>query len=388
MGTGKKIMLISLAAVSVVLFSYLFLNVRCNIKGHFEGFYLLHDHGAGTYEFADHLFVGEGKDLIYGKDLPLNPSGMLGALLPTHDEDKSHLHCDWSPRDGSGRVSQYFADGTQLVTYFGRYLDEDAEVHGLFVGGGMPDTVAKNVNYNMNNSGMTYGDGKRWYHIWCSVNEGIGIPDSEKMLTPAMWRFLGSRVVSKSPSSVIITSSHGVTISGVPLNIDRRVSFAAGESYFTLAIRITNKGSVPVTYEYNYGDEPWVGYYGTSLGDVGWVKDRVLNYEEVLDSSKYQYAGIADLGNRVIGEKPIYTNLANFIEWFGPERPMVYIANRQGYPPLPGAKNPLESNERFIGLEWVRSLQPGETAEIRLAIGMAAYDPRRGLPVKPETTWK
>ncbi len=388
MHKGKNILLLSLAALFAVLFVFLFRNVHYNIKGHFEGLYLLHEREAGKYEFADHLFVGEGKSLIYGKDLPFSRDGLVGQLLSPHNDDRPHLHYEWSPRDGSGFVSQHFTNGTQLVTYFGRYLDDDAEVHGLFVGGGLPDTVARNQNYNMNNSGMTFGDGTKWYHIWCSVNEGIGPPNSENMLTPSKWRFLGSRVVQKSDTRVVITSSHAVTIGDVPLRIERRATFAAGESYFTLQIGITNTGTVPVSYEYNYGDEPWVGYYGTSLGDVGWVKDRVIDYEEVLDTNRYRYAGIADLGNPVIGERPIYSNLANFIEWFGDERPAAYIANREGYPPLPGQKIPLESTERFIGLEWARTLQPGETADIRLAIGMAPYDPRQGVPVKPPTSWK
>ena len=96
---------------------------------------------------------------------------------------------------------------------------------------------------------------------------------------------------------------------------------------------------------------------------------------------------MVDSGNRVIGEQPVYSNLANFIEWSGDERPFVYFAN-SGAPPKPGTEIPLESNERYLGLEWQRSLAPGETATIRLAIGMAGYDRKTGLPVKPVTGWK
>lgn len=388
MQTGKKILLLSLAALSVALFAFLFQNVRYSIKGHFEGLYLLHDREAGKYELADHLFVGEGKSLIYGKNFTLLQQSFLGKYLPSHNEDRPHLHSDWNPHDGSGVVSQHFPNGTQLVTYFGRYLDGYEEVHGLFVGGGMPEVVEADTNYNMNKSGMTFGDGRRWYHIWCSVNEGIGSVGSKMIMTPSTWKFLGSRVENRSDSNVVITSNHQVELNGVPVRVDRRASFSAGDPYFTLQIGITNQGTVPVTYEYNYGDEPWVGYYGTSLGDVGWVKDRLLYYEEMIDSSTYRYAGIVDSGNRVIGEQPIYTNLANFIEWFGPERPLVYIANSQGHLPQAGKEIPLESNERFIGLVWQRTLLPGERAQIQLAIGMATFDPRRGVPVKPQTTWK
>jgi len=388
MRTAKKFQLTFLAALFAIICAYLFLNVRFNVKGHFEGFYLLRDRVAGRYEFADHLFVGKGKYLVYGKDLSFLRQSVVSRFISPKDSDRPHLHCEWNPHDGSGLVSQHFPNGTQLVTYFGRYLDGDEEVHGLFVGGGMPETAASNVNYNMNNSGMTFGDGKRWYHIWCSVNEGIGPIDASVMLTPSKWKFLGSRVERKSPENVVIISSHSLEISGQPVRIDRRVSFTAGESYFTLEIRITNQGSGPLHYLYKYGDEPWVGYYGTALGDVGWVRDRLASYEEVIDTSRYGYAGIADTGNRVIGEQPVYTNLANFIEWFGTEIPYAYIANNQGYPPPKGAKVPLESNERFIGLEWGRNIPPGGVTVIRLAIGMADFDQKSGLPVKPRTSWK
>lgn len=384
---AKKLAHLSLAAVAAALIGFIALHVRSDIKGHFEGFYLLHDRQAGNYEFADHLFVGEGKSLIYGKDFSGPLQRFINRIIPAHDTGRNHLHTDWNPHDGCGMVSQHFADGTQLVTYFGRYLDALEEVHGLFVGGGLPDSVAANTNYNMNNSGMTFNDGNRWYHIWCSVNEGIVAQGDEEVQTPSHWRFLGSRVVSRSDNRVVISSSHALTLRGVPLTMERTATFAAGERYFTLKIALTNRGNLPLNYEYTYGDEPWVGYYGTSLGDVGWVADRLINYEEVVDSGKYHYAGMVDSGNRVIGERPVYTNLANFIEWFGPERPFVFLANQE-HPPQPGSRIPLESNERFIGLAWDRQLQPGETTAILLAIGMATVNPRTGLPEKPPTTWK
>lgn len=359
-----------------------------NITGHFEGFYLLREKGTGKYEVADHLFVGAGQNLIYGTTIETGWLRLVGTLLPQHNESGPHLHVDWNPKDGSGYVDNRLADGTRLVTYFGRYLDNDREVHGLFVGGGLPDTVAQNVNYNMNNSGMTFHNGRTWYHIWCSVNEGIAFAGGGRALTPASWQFLGSKVVARSSSNVVITSSHEVRYGYVPLRIERRASFTGGEPYFSLEIRITNHGKVPIDYAYNYGDEPWVGYYGMALGDVGWVPDRLVSHEEIIDSRRYSYAGMADLGNRACGEKPIYSNLANFIEWLGDERPLVYFSNDGNSPEGRKEKPPLESNERFIGLQWYRTLFPGATQTLRLNIGMALVNTRTGLPVKPATTWK
>jgi hypothetical protein len=387
MSISKRILIICsiLASLAAVIDHF----VNFEISGHFEGLYLTRHAGTKTYEFSDHLIVGKESKLLFARNLSNSYYRMAKRLFPKLGNQRSHLYAEWNPWDGSGLVSSSFPDGTGLVTYLGRYLDADKEVHGLFVGGGVPETIEQNNNYNMNNSGMTYFDGKRWYHIWCSVNEGIGSAETGVILTPSKWEFIGSGVESRSSEKVIITSKHKVVIDGIPANISRKMHFTAGANYFNLEIRIKNVGSTPLKYIYIYGDEPWVGYYGTSLGDVGWVKDRIVSYEESIDTNKYSYLGMADIGNRIIGEQPRYSNLANFIEWFGPEQPAVaYFTNDMKHLPEADKKVPLESNERFVGLHWERWLKPAESATIRLAIGMAFLNPQTGIPEKPPTTWE
>ncbi|NJD91922.1 MAG: hypothetical protein FIA91_10475 [Geobacter sp.] len=380
-------LLIPLAIVSLLLMANVV--ATTHFEGHFEGLFLFKDNHTGKYLLTDHLFVGKEKQLKYAIKFSNSTYKMVGRLFPHHKEGVDHLHVEWNPKDGSGFVSNYFANGTGLVTYLGRYLDDEEEVHGLFVGGGLPETVESNMAYNMNNSGMTYYDGKRWYHIWCSVNEGIANPLSGNSFTPSKWKFLGSRVEKRTDSNVIITSSHLFAINDVPLKIDRKMSFAAGEPYLNLDIKVTNTGTAPVSFIYLYGDEPWVGYYGTSLGDVGWTADGIVEHETFIDTKTHSFIGMADLGNRLIGERPVYTNLADFIEWPQEARPdKAYFVNDQAKMPQKGAKVPLESNERFLGLEWLRTLQPAEATTIRLAIGMAPYNPASGTPQKPATTWK
>jgi hypothetical protein len=389
MKTQKFILITALpmAVIALLLLTDVF--VETDFFGHFEGIYLLKDPKGNKFELTDHLYVGREKQILYAIDFTANRYARFRQLLPEHREDHNHLHCEWNPRDGSGIVTNQFPDGTALVTYLGRYLDDNQEVHGLFVGGGLPETVESNVSYNMNNSGMTYFDGKRWYHIWCSVNEGITSALSGKSYTPSKWEFIGSGLEKKSDRTVVITSSHRVVVDTVPLRIDRRMTFTAGEYYLNLEIRITNIGTGPLNFKYLYGDEPWVGFYGTSLGDVGWTKDGIVSHEEFVDTTRHTYVGIADLGNRAIGEQPVYTNLADFIEWFGPERPdFAYFTNNLAHLPIKGSKVPLESNERFVGLQWDNMLAPEQSKTIRLAVGMAFINPKTGLPEKPPTYWK
>lgn len=388
MSTRKQFLLI--AAIFAGLFALANFFVDFQIAGQFEGVYLTRNQGSKVYELSDHLIVGQEKKLVFARTFNNSYYRMAKRLFPKLGKGANHLYCEWNPWDGFGLVSSSFPDGTGIVTYLGRYLDDEKPVHGLFVGGGVPETVEQGFNFNMNNSGMTYFDGQRWHHIWCSVNEGLGSAATGAILTPSQWEFIGSGVESRSSDLVIIASRHKVVIDGVPVSISRKMYFTAGAPYFNLEIRLRNIGSTPLKYFYLYGDEPWIGFYGTSLGDVGWVQGRLVPYEETIDTKKYSYLGMADIGNRVIGEQPIYTNLANFIEWFGPEQPeSAYFTNDLNLNQLPKAdkKIPLESNERFLGLQWERSLNPAESATIRLAIGMASLNPLTGIPEKPPTAW-
>lgn len=391
--SGNKLtkLLLPILGISIALVIIFNHYVAIHIAGHFEGFYLVRIKNSPSkkYEFSDHLFVGREKEIVFTIDLQSGHLSWIKELLTRNQGENNHLLVEWNPRGGNGMVSSCFADGTKLVTYLGRYLDDGQEVHGLFVGGGLPATVESNVSYNMNNSGMTYFNGKRWYHIWCSVNEGIGSAVSGVALSPSKWEFIGSKVERRSKDNVVINSSHKAVLDGIPLKIERHAYFTAGETYFNLEIMVTNLGDRPLAFNYLYGDEPWIGYYGTSLGDVGWVKDRLVNYEEIIDLKKYNFIGMADLGNSVTGEKPIYTNLANFLEWYDGEQPnMAYFTNDMNKMPQPGKKIPLDSNERFLGLVWERSLQPSESSTIRLAVGMAMLNPKTGIPEKPQTRWK
>jgi len=77
--------------------------------------------------------------------------------------------------------------------------------------------------------------------------------------------------------------------------------------------------------------------------------------------------------------------IANFLEWFGNERPVAYFSNGPtDGPQTRNRKMPLSSNTRFIGLLWEpRTLQPDESVRYTLAIGMAGNNPLTGFPKKP-----
>ena len=372
-------------SVMVITISLLF-KVRFDIKGHFDGIFLLKGLHDGTYELKDDLYVGDAERIISYIDFA-DPRYRISRMFNHFKLGQAHLYYEWDAKDGSGFFRNFFPNGTQLLTCFGRFEDGKTKepVQGLFVGGGLPASVIGRNDWFMNETGMAYFDGSRWYHIWCNVNEGLYAIKNFKIYD-TQWKFLGSKVIDESRFSVVVSSSHQLADGATPLRMDRYVYINAGEPYFFLTIKLTNTGQIPVEFIYTYGDEPWVGNYGSSKGNVGWVKDRLINYEMQIDSSIYSYAGFYHYGNDAIGEGHNFTHTANFIEWFGKDKPDVYFANAGGNlrDTTGKAKIPLSSNERFIGLEWKpKVLYPGQSIVYNLAIGKADYNPKTDLPLIP-----
>lgn len=359
---------------------------RFDIKGHHEGLFLLKGRDWRPFEFKDDLYLGDGNRLLLHFD-----TDRIRNLLPMlnrREAGKAYLKYVWDATDGSGYVVNVFPDGKQLMTSFSRFTEDDGKiVHGIFVGGGLPDSVRLDSVNGGNDTGMAWFDGTRWYHVWCNVNEGIGQKSSSGSgISPSGWKFLGSRVLNQSNTRLVLESEHEVVIAGVPLLIRRHAYFTAGEPFFRLGITMTNVGTRPLPFTYSYGDEPWLGDFGRGLGNVGWVRDRLVRHEEILDPHEYSYAGMLDIGNEAAGDPPDlhYTGIANFLAWPGFEHPTAYFANSRFGPNghTPGIF-PLSSNERFIGVQWdFQPLPPGESRMIYLVVGKAETGPR-GIPSLP-----
>ena len=371
---------------SVLLTLALVVSTHFNISGPVEGIFLLKGKQGSLLEIKNDLYLGDGSRLLLGIDFG-SPRFRFFNRFRQHRLDEAYLYYEWDKHDGTGYVRNFMPGGRQLLTCFARYEENNSEnVNGLLVGGGLPDDVKGDDAVKMNETGMAYFDGKRWYHIWCSVNEAISSGSNGRAILPSRWKFLGSKVLKESEKALAITSRHEIVVDNVPLRMDRYAYFRAGDPYFILSIRITNMGKDPVSYFYLYGDEPWVGNYGTSAGNVGWVRDGLVNYVQWVNTDKYSYIGMYDHGNSAIGESGGFTDMANFIEWFGNNKPAdAYFSNNPNdYPKTMFEKVPLSSNERFMGLQWgPLMLQPGQSDRYVLAIGKAGNDPKTGFPVKP-----
>lgn len=384
-GISKRPARAAIIAVCVTLTLAAVLLTRFNFNKHFEGVYVLRGEGIRLVELKNGLLLGEEGRLVWGHDFE-DPRIVHARAEDPGRPGQAYLEYEWDPATGSGFVSNHYPGGRTLQTVFSRYEGEDGNTtHGLFVGGALSRAVESRDPLARNNSGMSYFDGTRWLHIWCNANETVATGHMDTFVTPSGWRYIGSRVERVSDTVLVLSSTHSLTVEGAPLRVRKTASFRAGDTYFLSTIEFRNTGDRPAIFAYGYGDEPWLGNFGSSGGNVGWVEGRIIQTVGAVDTRRYGYAGMFDYGNDLLGQGHGFTMAANFIQWFGPDRPEAFFSNKPDEFPGKYADAPLRGNSRFVGLMWgpVR-LDPGETRSFTYAVGMASYDERRGMPVKPD----
>lgn len=365
------------------------LGVRLDITGDWEGLYLLAGPGK-VLTVTDDLFPEDSDLYVTGFALTWFKKSVIAQKCNALSD--SSLSVSWNEKQGRGYVKNFFNDGRKLLINLSRFKNEEGVLtSGVFLGGGLPTSDPDCRIKDKDETGMSYFDGGRWYHIWCSVNEAV-LPASgnSSPVYPQQWRFLGSRILENSANNISIVSHHWFTVDGVPLFVEKYFFYEAGNAFFTLVTRVKNVGVKPVAFYYLYGDEPWVGHFGTAKGNVGWLKNGLVKTESEIDTKINSYAGLVDYGNDLAGESRRFTGKANFIEWDKSSRPdMAYFSNVAGrFDQSKGGKSPLNNNDcRFLGMEWgPRPLEPAQSFSFTLAIGMAGNDAITGLPVKPVTT--
>lgn len=353
----------------LAILAALFATTKVTITGNWYGVYLLARPAGRPLALKDDLRLGDGPNLIAGVSF-----SRLRALVAPDGPRRASLALEWNEEDGSGLVRNRLEDGRELVTLFGRNLDDEGiDVRGLFVGGAIPEVAESS---DQNQSGMALHDDRGWNHVWCNSNETLYDDTSQTFLPPGRWKFLGAKVViDGAPDRIVLRSEHEVALPEGELRVDRFAYFKAGRPYFRLGINVMNLSDGPVRISYLYGDEPWVGEFGSAEGNQGWVEGAIVPTVEFVDPGSHRWAGIVDVDSGV----------ANFISWDGAVRPdRVFFGNRSGTPRPADLGHPLDSNEIFLGMEWrTRTLGPGELLSLQLTLGLAELQPD-GIPRLPD----
>lgn len=376
---------ISIILISLPLFVFATLS-DVTIEDNYKGFFVLKKKDGFGIEIKNDFYPDDVDRLIVAFDFE-DFYEKFGIDKIFSEKSYPRLNYIWDEKNGRGVVKNQLDENRKIYTTFSRFKDDNGFVpKGLFVGGGLPHSLRANVPEKLSDTGMAYFDGNDWFHIWCSANEGISAGvDFGLKLPPSLWKFEGSKILKDTNSELIIKSSHSVDFDNSTMKIERYAFFKAGEPYFILVIKFKNIGKNIMKFIYVYGDEPWIGEYGTSAGDVGWVEDGLILHEGSIDIKKYNYVGFYDYGNDAIGETHYFTKLANFIEWIGDEsKPdLVYFSNEVAKFAINRLVPLYSNNNRNLGIEWgPKTLKPGESITLTLAIGMV-IDYTSGYPKKP-----
>ncbi len=383
----KHLLFIAAVAVSACI-ALLAAKIDFNFDPAIEGFFILKGEKGHWLELTDDLVPEDARRLIWA--MPRYPFMTKVESVKCVDASLPCIDFKWNKKRGRGFIRNTWPDGSKLIINLGRFKDSNGKYPaGLFIGGGLPPSDPDYQYLNSEETGMTYFDGRRWYHVWCNVNEGMVSPFQPMVPSyPSDWEFKGSWIRENNGRDLTIESRHRLTIDGIPADFRRLLFYTAGTSYVILETEFTNRGKVGLPFQYMYGDEPWVGDFGSSAGDVGWMGKELIGAEREIDTQKNTSFGMFDYGNELAGEDHHFTGVANFLEWPKKERPdKAYISNFGGGVINPEKIVPLVSRtNRFIGLQYgPQILRPGESYRFTIAVGMAGRDPKTGFPVKPRT---
>ena len=296
----------------------------------------------------------------------LDATGLFNKLFETvvSATQTPLLDLSYDTIKGRGLIKEFRPDGTRLEIALSRHTEREGEPAGVIIGGDFPPGDS---GMQREGGGMAVFDGSRWIHIWCTANEGIAVSRGGAVYEPHKWNYITSRVVKKDDREVIIESTHDVSLNSDPVLITRRLSHHAGDDFVTLMIRIANAGERAIFYDYAYGDEPWLGRFGSSEGEVGWDEGGLISREQYIDPSRSSFAGFADVGNREAGEPRGYSGYANYIQWSGVRPTMVYISND-----FYSVRNRLldSRDNRILNIVWKdQYLVPGQDMTYFLKIG-------------------
>ena len=243
----------------------------------------------------------------------------------------------WDPETGKGPVVQHFDDGSKIEVCF--HCGYKEYTGGLSIGSfnapGFMWVPAEPVR------------GFKFLNIWCAFDETIHEPGSGDNYTFGWSQNFGEKgrgkrleyvrgaVLSASDKSIVLEA---VNEGGCYL-VKRRVKWVKGDRFLFFSTIVENTCTEPAVFEYWLGEDPWIGAYKSSEGDVGWAalyekkvkKELIVRSETRLDGGGFACGGLYDLGNVKAGDmEGDFSNVANFIS-LSPmtKKPAaVYFANR------------------------------------------------------------
>ncbi len=311
----------------------------------------------------------------------------MKAEKTTNAPFEPRLELEWDPRLGKGSVHHRTSEGDWVRTCF--QCGFDGYQGGLVIG-------------NYNGSGMAFYPktpvhGHRHINLFCATDESIWDLDRQREYTFG-WsenfgtgndgtplRYVKGEVLRNTKSEIVLRSTNEAGCYRVTKVARTRIE----TPYWIIATRIENTCDHPLRFDFFSGDDPWLGLYRTSDGDVGWADGRIIEKETEMEIGTFSSGGIWDRGNPALGQAASeFTGEANFIalDPASPRPDKVFFANAFAHRSEDIKPNrPLDNKTlTALNLGWTeQTLLPGQGFSVASALGRAKIDSADKLPRAP-----
>jgi len=301
----------------------------------------------------------------------------------------SPFHVGWNPADGKGAISLDVPGQGRYEICLGCRFKGYAG--GTWLG-------------SMNGSGFSWTPpapvrGFRSLNLFCAQDESLWDEEEQREYDNG-W----SQNFGRGPDGVRLeyqggqllddgTTGQGVTLRSVNAagcwRETRYLRWPRGAAYLLVALRLANTCDAPRRFSFWTGEDPWIGLYHSSDGDVGWYDGGIVRTERRIEGRDFRWGGLYDLGNEALGQSAAgFSNVADalVLEPGGEPPDVVYFANSFAHADAEiDPKRPLDNKTlTAFNLGWKgRTLAPGAVFTLRYALGRAETGEPGTLPRPP-----
>jgi len=298
------------------------------------------------------------------------------------------LESAWDPKTGRGTVTHHLPGAGRMQTGF--HIDYPGYTGGLVIGGYSSSGLAwvperpkpgfPTINvFCAQDESIWDRDERREYTYGWAENFGTG-PDGQRL------EYVSGRIVEANRERVVLESENA----GGCYRVRKIASTWATTQFWVIATRVTNRCDHVVHFDFFSGDDPWIGLYKSSDGDVGWTPLGQVRNEQRFELGTFTSGGLWDRGNPAIGQtEGTFSNQANFFA-LDPTLPLpdeASFANRfaHGKSDVFPTK-PLDNQSMTaLNLGWSKqTLAPAAARDYAFALGLALTSDDRDTPGVPE----
>jgi hypothetical protein len=293
----------------------------------------------------------------------------------------------WDPATGRGKVVEHKDSGDRLATCF--HCGYPGYTGGLVIG-----------NFGGPGMGLYPRVPLRGYseiNVFCAQDESLWDRDEEVEYTYGWSENFGDGPDGKrleyKGGKILINDGHQLALAsenaGGCYRVHKTVYTQEGWDAWVIATKVTNICDHPARFHFHSGDDPWLGLYSSSDGDVGYAQDHIVRKEEFFVAGRLTAGGLYDLGNSELGQTDQgFSNQANFFA-LDPALPLpdfTAIANRFAHTAAEvHPDKPLDNKSMTaLNMGWRdRVLASGESFTMAVALGLARTGAPGSLPTVP-----